>query len=83
MAFDVRLDVPGGVENAGIGQEQDSPLASELARPHGLSAAAACFEKRTLLGRIRSCTNRGTSRRNLAVQATRVTMSKLGQARLP
>mmetsp|Transcript_67223 Transcript_67223/g.160319 ORF Transcript_67223/g.160319 Transcript_67223/m.160319 type:complete len:117 (+) Transcript_67223:3-353(+) len=34
------LDVPGGVENAGIGQEQDSPFASELARPHGLSAAA-------------------------------------------
>eukprot|EP00439_Symbiodinium_sp_Y106_P044972 s2127_g5.t1 len=34
------LKVPGGVENAGVAREQDSPLAAELGKPYGLSAAA-------------------------------------------
>ncbi|CAE7325160.1 unnamed protein product [Symbiodinium pilosum] len=34
------LKVPGGVENAGVARPQDSPLAAELGKPHGLPAAA-------------------------------------------
>ena len=40
-SHDCRLKVPGGVENAGVAREQDSPLAAELGKPYGLSAAAA------------------------------------------
>ncbi|CAE7559424.1 PHR [Symbiodinium sp. CCMP2456] len=34
------LKVPGGIENAGVARVQDSPLAAELGKPYGLSAAA-------------------------------------------
>ena len=38
---DCRLKVPGGIEDAGVARVQDSPLAAELGKPYGLSAAAA------------------------------------------
>lgn len=34
------LKVPGGIEDAGVARVQDSPLAAELGKPYGLSAAA-------------------------------------------